>query len=473
MTAYAVVSPDGTIDHVYHEDGIEALAHKLAVDFPKHTRLTFDGDLAIAAAEGYGRKENPAPAGLKGKMKQVQGLLDSIVREGGAVDPATGVPRIDRRIVDRMSLEEAHEQLVPYFRADTYDDVLDFALNLLSQNTKLTKGSEGLTIKGRTIPTGRAVGLSIFPHAEYLKQLPALNDARAGAFEEKLAAIQAKNEELVALGKKPKALPEPGSKILRLPRVAMGETLGVCAGSTPECRIICLAYSGKNPLDQPINAKAERTAALFERPHAFCRMLVQAIDVQRCLTRTMGLERFYVRLNVYSDIPWEYLYPELFGIWSKEDVTFYDYTKHGADIRDPKDGPLDLTHSYTAQNKRLADEWFKKGGRYAVVFLGGKGVKIKDVDLESLTFQGHPVVEGKAHDFRPLDPKPAVVGLKWIEPGNRGLKATDETSEKERVSIEDELKKRASARDRFVVMVDVSKEGLITTPYTPSMTSRT
>ena len=103
-----------------------------------------------------------------------------------------------------------------------------------------------------------------------------------------------------------------------------------------------------------------------------------------------------VRLNVFSDIPWE----RFLDLDRFPDIQFYDYTKVAARLgRTPAN--YYLTFSRSENNEPQARQSLAKGFNVAVPF--------RDPPAR---FLGHPVIDGDTHDYRFLDPKGVIVGLK-------------------------------------------------------------
>jgi hypothetical protein len=123
-----------------------------------------------------------------------------------------------------------------------------------------------------------------------------------------------------------------------------------------------------------------------------------------------------VRLNVFSDIPWELVFPELFEIVPG---VYYDYTK--VPWRTPAPN-YDLTFSYSGRNFGQMQEELERGRRVAVVFLA------KRHKLPS-TFMDMPVVDGDISDARPLDPPGVIVGLSYKVPKKYGEKVRVSTTD--------------------------------------------
>jgi hypothetical protein len=188
----------------------------------------------------------------------------------------------------------------------------------------------------------------------------------------------------------------------------------LCLWSTPQCRSMCLVFSGHNMVS-PYNlgVKLAKTRALLEHPVAFCRVLLAAVHRFACGEACRGWHP-YVRLNVYSDIVWERVFPGLFEFFPN--VSFYDYTKVPGRKTPPN---YDLTFSYAGTNLRHVEHELGRGRRVAVVFLSGNGLPTR--------FLGLPVIDGTTHDFRPLDPAPCIVGLRWRMPFGRTRKQATST----------------------------------------------
>jgi hypothetical protein len=210
-----------------------------------------------------------------------------------------------------------------------------------------------------------------------------------------------------------------------------------CIGSNAECRAACLVLTGQNVSTRAQQVKFEKTAALLHEPVAFCAMLAYA--VLKFVKRAQK-QRFqpFLRLNVYSDIPWERFCPDLFQAFPQ--VRHYDYTKI-AGRSTPNN--YDLTFSYSGSNGKLAKEELERGRRVAIVLLWKRHVpfphglvidrlqqagKVVDLQREYKVIEGdyprdskHPW--GGHGDMRPLDPGKVFVGLRFKPP--KGAKGMD------------------------------------------------
>ncbi len=174
----------------------------------------------------------------------------------------------------------------------------------------------------------------------------------------------------------------------------------VCRYSTPVCEKSCVAHSGNGNYNKVKRARALKTEFLAEDPSAFISLLTAEIDE--------WVERHgdvAVRLNTFSDIPWEDVAPHLFTRWDSR-VTFYDYTKWPVAAR-PDVDEYDLTRSASERttNAQIKD-WLEDGARVAVC------IDIKRSEDAPDTFLGYSCIDGDTSDARFLEDKGVVVLLR-------------------------------------------------------------
>lgn len=178
----------------------------------------------------------------------------------------------------------------------------------------------------------------------------------------------------------------------------VGKTL--CAYSTPECRANCLGrYAGQNAADVPValGAKIRRSRQLAKDPAAFLRILTHRIQLHARACERHGYIPA-VRLNVYSDIPWEIMAPEwvqyVAGL-----VNLYDYTKIPGRSRIAARLGYDLTFSYSGPHSAAAAEReIQAGGRVAIVLATPSRKSEIPTSVGTI-----PVIDGDAHDARFLE----------------------------------------------------------------------
>lgn len=350
--------------------------------YPKHTPLLYDGDLFTVAEEG-GLDMTPGREMVPNARDLVDAALDK-----------SGLPYMTADEVMRISEEEAHATLLPYFRRkilsgrykgqynQAFDTVTKMKANFMTANAKLDKGSKESKILAKMgIPPGRSLGPNLLPHA------------------------------LVGEISRKKKLSMAGTP---------NRQINFCVGSNKACRATCLVYSGQNPVaDAQVPTKLGRSEALLREPYAWARMFVAACARHERICRDKDLA-CYVRPNVLSDIPWEMVFPDLFEMLPT--ISFYDYTKVPGRVEREN---YDLTFSFSGTNTKQTYEELRAGKRIAVVFwLERPCLRFKapcDTPAD-LTFMGRQVIDGDHHDFRPLDPPGSVVGLSYKVPKVKGVR---------------------------------------------------
>jgi hypothetical protein len=214
--------------------------------------------------------------------------------------------------------------------------------------------------------------------------------------------------------------------------------LNACTRATRECRASCLVFSGRNLADDYNTVKKySLLQSLIRHPVAFGRMLVAAIERHRRISLKKHVYPL-VRLNVFSDLPWETMFPGLFEHFSGDNfVQFYDYTKVPA-RKVPEN--YDLTFSFAGTKQNLDDMDFEvKQNRRRVAVVFAKVIErpregaVVEVPAKTpkgkrglpKTFMGLPVIDGDVSDMRSFDQAPSVVGLRWKIPANQGVSLVD------------------------------------------------
>lgn len=183
----------------------------------------------------------------------------------------------------------------------------------------------------------------------------------------------------------------------------------ICPWATEACIDDCLHTSG-NPayLKGKIRARRARTELFLNDRKEFLRRLY--VELARHVRKAERLGVLpAVRLNGTSDLQWEVIAPELFGIF--DTVTFYDYTKGAhrlsAEWRARRMPPnYDLTLSHSGANWHKCERALSAGGRVAVVF-GGIG-RTKSLPT---SWRGWPVHDGDVTDLTFTRPA-GILGLR-------------------------------------------------------------
>lgn len=347
-----------------------------------------------------------------------------------ALSLLTGLKPMTSKQIESVSLEDAFDALRPFFptsktgatgavkKVDTYGTPSKMVDRIFGGNHKLVKSSRP------GVPKSQSTGLNLMPSNNWRREdIEKIVDVAASKY---------------------------GIKKVKLPP---GTRTTLCASATAQCKASCLVFSGQN-LNDRYNTikKLSLTMALFHEPVAFMRMLYEATEKWQRECSCEGSVPF-LRLNVYSDIPWELLVPDMFDRF--RDVRFYDYTKVAGRMplrggRYPVEN-YDLTFSYAGtkanldavdyeirQNRRRVAVTFATIGTSRYVAPGQKiptqpprpGKKetahrwpyVPEIGLPN-EFMGLTVIDGDQSDFRPYDPAPCIVGLRWKIPQSQHVTA--------------------------------------------------
>lgn len=188
----------------------------------------------------------------------------------------------------------------------------------------------------------------------------------------------------------------------------------VCPTSTAGCRAACLHTAG-NPVYMTGKSRARiaRTKAYFEMRTLFLSVLVLEIAALERKAHKAGMQAA-VRLNATSDITWERVRFSADGVEYANlmerfpNVEFYDYTKRANRKGLPSN--YTLTFSLAEGNDFDALKALAAGMNVAAVFNTKRtGDLPSTYRIAGNVFNVH---DGDEHDFRPLDPKGVVVGLR-------------------------------------------------------------
>lgn len=197
---------------------------------------------------------------------------------------------------------------------------------------------------------------------------------------------------------------EYGWYTLGLP-LAPAKTAGIqtCGHDTPGCRRGCIFTAGHGFYPMVQAGRIARTLLLNQHKDWFVRKLHSEIGKEVIRSHRLRL-KLCVRLNTFSDRPWERMAPSLFADY--EDVQFYDYTKNPVRMMKFLAGnwPCNyhLTFSRSEKNEDVCKEVLKSGGNVAVCFRHEPPAE----------YWGYRVINGDQHDLRFLDDTNVIVGLK-------------------------------------------------------------
>ena len=213
------------------------------------------------------------------------------------------------------------------------------------------------------------------------------------------------------------------------------ENFSLCPNSA-SCEKQCLGkYSGNfyalgggqdpDAIKGPRRRAYNRTIAFLREPEAFAIRAFDDIDIAKRQAAQYG-NHLGVRMNVLSDI-----HPEVYRpiMENHPDVSFYDYTKMAYRRILPNHH---LTYSSTGLTQDdVQNPWtnwgrmrrvLDRGDNVAMVFTNKQRVLPSYVH-DSETGKRYKVIDGRTHDFRPLDSLSAEPGTAGMIVGLSNLKA--------------------------------------------------
>ena len=174
----------------------------------------------------------------------------------------------------------------------------------------------------------------------------------------------------------------------------------VCPSSTPACRRVCVADSGKGNLSSVKRGRIWRTRALRTDPVAFVSLLIH--EVNRAVRKLNG-RQVALRLNAFSDVRWEIVAPFLFDRWTLGHVQFYDYTKIvGRSV--PSNYHLTMSVTERMTESEVTDLYTDVP--VAVIFGTLRGQPLPKF------YAGRPVHDADMDDERFSDPVGSISGLR-------------------------------------------------------------
>ena len=199
----------------------------------------------------------------------------------------------------------------------------------------------------------------------------------------------------------------------------------VCPNATKGCAAACLHTAG-NPvyMENKGRARLARTQLFFEKRNFFVAWLIEELSNYVLKAKNAGMV-LGCRLNATSDFPWERLKIDngtstpvtIFDLFPE--VEFYDYTKRpNRDVSHINN--YSLTFSLAENNDKDALKALESGMNVAVVFDTKRNKPLPEFmqechnknTLMAASKGKFQVIDGDEHDFRPIDPKGVIVGLR-------------------------------------------------------------
>ena len=140
----------------------------------------------------------------------------------------------------------------------------------------------------------------------------------------------------------------------------------MCPNASPGCMAGCLHFAGHGAYNKIRQARIQKTHFFIKERKVFLDQLKKEIRLAEGRAAKKG-KKLAVRLNVYSDFPWEST--SLMGDFPN--VQFYDYTKspkrYDKYLKGEMPSNYDLTFSRSELNDKECLEFLARGGRVAVV----------------------------------------------------------------------------------------------------------
>jgi hypothetical protein len=188
--------------------------------------------------------------------------------------------------------------------------------------------------------------------------------------------------------------------------------IDLCVMASDGCAEVCLDRQGLASVFEMIRfARIAKTAVYAFHRDWFLNQLIRELDNAVILADKKGSD-LAVRLNVFSDVPWERL-----GILGRfPTIKFYDYTKYPTRAGQIRPNYW-VTFSRSETNHRETIATLRAGNNVAVVFAdmskptGFVGNKAGEQKLPN-TWEGFEVVNGDDTDLRFEDKRGCVVGLR-------------------------------------------------------------
>ena len=199
---------------------------------------------------------------------------------------------------------------------------------------------------------------------------------------------------------------------------ADGAGIGNLCPFAEVCIDPCLAHQGQGTMSNVAGPRCAKTALWFLARDWFLDKLRRELESFR---RNQSDDIIGVRLNMFSDIPWEH-----YGIIEAfPGITFYDYTKNPRRFGWIRPN-YHLTFSYDGHNGDHAERILRSGNNVSVVFHNSADTLSTEYGTDAACgkaahrqmlpkyWRGFPVIDGGKTDWRPDDPAGVVVGLRLL-----------------------------------------------------------
>lgn len=178
----------------------------------------------------------------------------------------------------------------------------------------------------------------------------------------------------------------------------------VCPHASPGCIASCLNTAGYGAYSNTQRGRLAKHIAFMTQRDKFIETVHQEIYFQNRTAKRYG-QKLAVRLNVFSDIPWEKVAPQLFKDFP--DVIYYDYDKNPKRMGNTPDN-YHLTFSRSETNYEDCIRILGEGHNVAVVF-SSQYARSWGNSFPDRFFGTKKIIDGDVTDLRFLDPKGGYV----------------------------------------------------------------
>lgn len=197
---------------------------------------------------------------------------------------------------------------------------------------------------------------------------------------------------------------------LSLAPARMVGTHNMCFGASPACIRACLNETGNGfQFDTTQLGRLVRTHAFLHHRDWFLPQLHRELSAAERKAEELGIV-VCVRLNVFSDLPWERIDDTIFS--DHASIEFYDYTKIRSRVGALRPNYW-VTFSRSEINETQCVDQLNSGKNVAIVFHDGLPKR----------WNGFTVINGDTTDLRFTDPRGLargyVIGLKLKAPTNK------------------------------------------------------
>lgn len=177
------------------------------------------------------------------------------------------------------------------------------------------------------------------------------------------------------------------------------------------CVLPCLAHQGQGPVPSVAGARVAKSVLWYLARDWFLAKLNR--ELRRFRAAYDDDTIVGVRLNMFSDIPWEH-----YGVIDAHPgISFYDYSKNPRRWGAVRPNYW-VTFSYDGTNWEAAQRILSAGGNVSVVFYddspGAKCGKAAHKQTLPDFWAGFRVIDGGKTDWRPEDPRGVIVGLRLL-----------------------------------------------------------